>query len=82
MNEIKLSVDDKNLEVVMTVLENLKEGLIEDIQTNGTQTTKHTQYKPKTNVVIKEEDSGTHDRSGKYASASVYKERLKTKRNN
>ncbi len=45
MNEIKLSVDDKNLETVLTILQNLKAGLITDIQTNGKVTkVKHTPY--------------------------------------
>ena len=79
MNEIKLSVDDKNLETVMIILENLKEGLISNIQTNGTKQAKHTQYQPKHNTIIREENSGTNDTSGKY-SADAYRQRLKNKR--
>ena len=78
MNEIKISVEDKNLEVVMTLLENLKDGLISDISTNGVKAKSHpTQYQPKTNTIIREENSGTNDRSGKYANANTYRERLK-----
>jgi len=80
MTKITLSVDDKNLEVVMTLLENLKEGLINDISTNGKKVKNHpTQYQPKTNTIIREENSGTNDSSGKYASASAYRQRLKDK---
>ena len=82
MNEIKLSVDDKNLEVVMNILENLKVGLIAKIETNAK--TSHmrrtTQYQPKTNSIIKEEESGTSDKSGKYINATAYKDRLKRKK--
>lgn len=79
MNEIKLSVDDKNLELVMNILENLKEGLITNIQTNGTKKKKHTQYQPKANTIIREENSGTNDTSGKY-SVDAYKQRLKNRK--
>jgi len=79
MNEIKLSVNDENLETVVTILNNLKDGLIDNLQTNAKVKIRTTQYKPKTNAIIKEEDSGTNDNSGKYASASAYKQRLKRK---
>ena len=77
MNEIKLSVNDENLETVLTILNSLKDGLIDKIETNGKSLkSKSTQYKPKTNTIIKEEDSATNDKSGKY-SVSAYRERLK-----
>ena len=77
MHEIKLAVDDKNLETVVTILKNLKVGLIGNIEINGTKAVQTTQYKPKINTIIKEENSATADRSGKYASAAVYKQKLK-----
>ncbi len=82
MNEIKLSVDDKNLEIVMTILENLKVGLIESIEKNmEVSNARHeTQYQPKTGRIIKEEESGTSDKNGKYANAATYKNRLKRKK--
>ena len=81
MNEIKLSVDDKNIETVLTILNNLKDGLIDDIQTNGkTNKIKTTQYQPKTNSIIREENSGTNDTSGKYVNPSAYKQRLKNRK--
>ena len=80
MNEIKLLVDDKNLEIVSTILKNLKEGLLTTIEINGkSDNVRTTQYKPKTNVIIKEEESGTSDTSGKYINPAAYKQRLKTK---
>jgi len=72
MQEIKLSVNDENIETLLIILNNLKSGLILDIQT--TKTTKKTQYQPK-NGVIYEHESGTKDTNGKY-SAAAYKKRL------
>jgi len=81
MTEIKLAVDDKNVEIVMTILENLKDGLISNISTNGAKTkSRPTQYQPKANTIIREENSGTNDSSGKYASAAAYKQKLQNKR--
>ncbi len=80
MNEIKLSVDDKNLETVVTILENLKSGLLENIEINGRASkTRATQYQPKTNRIIKEQDSGVNDSSGKYVNPAAYRQRLKKK---
>ncbi|MCD6190506.1 MAG: hypothetical protein J7K14_03070 [Sulfurimonas sp.] len=82
MNEIKLSVDEKNLKIVMNILENLKDGLIEKIEANSKTSSmrRSTQYRPKTNTIIKEEESGTSDTSGKYINAAAYKNRLKSKK--
>jgi len=77
MNEIKLSVEDKNIETVLTILENLKEGLITKIESNSPLKKRTPHYKPTVNKIIKEEESGTNDRSGKYSSAAAYKQRLK-----
>lgn len=78
MNEIKIHVDDKNLETMLTVLDNLKTGLISDMQINGkTSSKKTTRYQPKTNTVIREEESGANDTSGKYINPAAYKQRLK-----
>ena len=78
-NEIKLTVDGKNLETVLTILENLKDGLITKIETDSKVQVKTTQYKPKTNTIIREENSGTNDSSGKYANPAAYKQRLKNR---
>lgn len=76
MQEIKLHVEDENLDTVLNILNNLKSGLITQLQINNS--TQHSsQYKPKLNTIIREENSGTSDRSGKYASAKAYKQKLK-----
>jgi len=81
MNEIKLSVNDANLETVLTILQNLKTGLISEIETNSKRVDarRESRYQPKLNTIIKEENSGTADSSGKYSSAAAYKQRLKKK---
>ena len=82
MNEIKISVDDKNLDTVLTIIKNLKDGLLTNIKVNGGEETRKknsSQYKPRTNTIIREEESGTHDTTGKYINPSAYKQRLKNK---
>ena len=63
MQEINLKVEDKNVETLMMILENLKDGLIAEI-TSSTKTSMR--YQHKLNRVIKESESGTADTSGKY----------------
>jgi len=55
MNEIKLSVDDKNLDTVFSILNNLKDGLIANIKTNISvkRKVRTTQYQPKDNRIIR-----------------------------
>ena len=80
MNEIKLSVEDAELQTVLNILENLKSGLIKNIEVNSkSNKVRHTQYQPKTNNIVREEDSGVNDSSGKYANPAAYKQRLKKK---
>ena len=76
MNEIKLTVSDENLDTLLSILNNLKSGLIIDMQTNTKAKVRQTQYQPKSSGVIYEHESGTNDSSGKY-SASAYRKRLK-----
>ncbi len=80
MNEIKISVSDENLETLLSILENLKDGLIVKLETNTKSKIRATQYQPKTNTIIREENSGTNDSNGKYVNASAYKQRLKNKK--
>ena len=67
MNEITISVDDKNLETVLTILNNLKTGLIKKIETNG----------KVSKQIMRDDDFGTKDNSGKYINPAAYKLRLK-----
>lgn len=78
MSEIKLTVDEKNIKIVLSILNNLKSGLISSIKTDSKASIQETQYKPQSKGVIYEHESGENDTKGKY-SASAYKERLKRK---
>ena len=75
MQEIKLQVEEQNFERIMLILESLQEGLISEISTK--KSTKTTQYKPKANTIIKEEESALAHQNGKYLSPAAYKARLK-----
>ena len=72
MSQIILNVKDENISTVLSILENLKEGLIDNIQANTT-TQKRVKYQANNNAIINENQNP----SGKYASKSVYKSRLK-----
>jgi len=61
MQEIKLKVEDENLETLLIILKSLKEGLISEIisSTKGSM-----KYQPKLNRIIKEDESGTAAKRG------------------
>ena len=76
MKEITLHVNDENVETLLNILNNLKEGLIVDM-TSTHSVKAPTKYTPPTNKVILEGDSA----KGKYINASAYKQRLNAKKN-
>lgn len=80
MQEIRLSVKKEHLETVLTILDNLKSGLIDKIERDVEKKSTRVHYKPKMQKVIYEEESGTNDTHGKYASAATYKQRLKNQK--
>lgn len=81
MNTITLSIDDENLETVLTILNNLKTGLIKNIETNTKVSKVRTPpYQPKAKTIMKDDDFGTNDSSGKYINPAAYKQRLKNKK--
>ncbi len=62
----------------MSILNNLKVGLISDIEIDSKKSkARKTHYQPKKNSIIKEEESGTFDTSGKYINPLAYKQRLR-----
>jgi len=71
MNQITLNVKDENLTTVMSILENLKDGLIDTIDTSAVNK-KRVRYQPNNNTIISESQKPT----GKYASKAQYKSRL------
>lgn len=70
MAQIVLNVKDANVEAVMHILDNLKDGLIDDISSNIKK--KHSKYQPR-NQIVKESEKPT----GKYVTPLEYKKRIK-----
>jgi len=76
MKKINIEVADNNLETVLLILQNLKDGLILNIETiKNIKAT--TSYKPKENKVIYENEQMTSKLSGKYVNPTTYRNRLK-----
>lgn len=80
MQEIHFKVQQSDLDTVLTILQNLKSGLIHELKVQGSAVSKTTHYQPVTNRVIKEEESLTNDRSGKYLNPNSYKKKLQQKK--
>lgn len=72
MSKITIDVTNDNLKTVLNILENLKEGLVENIQIDKSAT----KYKPKNNKVIKENEPV----AGKYINSTTFKKRLNKKK--
>lgn len=77
MGKITLEVDNENIDKVLLILENLKDGLVLDIDVNKRVSKYNTQYKPKTNKVIYENEQMTDKVSTKYLDPTSYKKRLR-----
>lgn len=76
MKQIKLNIPDDKVEIVLNILNNLKDGLISSIESDGiTQSLANTKYKPAQNRVIYENERP----QGKYLSANAYKAKLEKK---
>ena len=73
MKKIILNVSEENMQTVMHILTNLKAGLIESINSEALKPVHKASYTPKNRKIIDESEKP----SGKYASAAVYKSRLK-----
>jgi len=71
MSQITLNIKDENIATVLNILENLKDGLIDSIDSK-TVNTKKVRYQPSNKTIISENQKPT----GKYASRDVYKSRL------
>jgi len=85
MTKIVLDVNDENLGSVITVLNSLKEGLIEKMEVETLLDTtakskKFTRYQPKTDRVIYEEEQASLEKMGKYVNPAEFKKKLQQKR--
>jgi len=77
MAKIELEVNEQNLGTLVTILTNLKDGLIENMDVNSSSKVKSTRYQPKVKKVIYEEEQGDLEKSGKYLNPAEFKRRLK-----
>jgi len=73
MKKIVLNVEDKKFQTVMTILENLKEGLIEGIESPKQTKSRQASYQPNSGKIIDENQKP----SGKYSSRADYKAKLR-----
>ncbi|NVJ53325.1 MAG: hypothetical protein HWD90_06500 [Campylobacteraceae bacterium] len=71
MAKITLDIDEKNLKTVMNILDNLKDGLINNISTNR----QYNVAKPISSSIDKK--ANTTPSTSKYLSPDEYKKRLK-----
>ena len=77
MAKIELEVNEQNLGTLVTILTNLKDGLIENMDVNSSSKVKSIRYQPKVKKVIYEEEQGDLEKSGKYLNPAEFKRRLK-----
>lgn len=76
MKEIRLKVNDNDLDTILTILNNLKDGLVSEIDVvNSKRGT--ASYKPKSNRVVLEENPSSTSLNGKYIDPKAFKERLR-----
>ena len=79
MSKIVLDIDDKNIDTVLTILNNLKSGLIKNISTPTNSINSRMQEKKLLKQQLTQEDEfmSSSPSSGKYLSRSAYKNKLK-----
>ena len=78
MSKITLDIDDKNIETVLTILNNLKPGLIKNLSTTSNNINSRIQAKKVLKQQNIEEDEFMSKRPsmGKYLSKTEYKNKL------
>ena len=78
MSKIVLDVEDKNLDTVLLILHNLKQGLVTNINTDKKSINTTIQAKKALkNKVLDHEFMDESPSSGKYLSKSAYKNKLR-----
>ena len=79
MSKIVLDVDDKNIDTVLTILNNLKSGLIKNISTPTNNISSRMQAKKllKQQTIQEDEFMSSSPSTGKYLSKSEYKNKLR-----
>jgi len=76
MSKIVLEIDDKNLPAVLNILENLKEGLIQDLSVSNISTQQNDIKPVKSSLDKIESNSSKQVNSNKYLSKAKYKQKL------
>ena len=79
MSKIVLDIDDKNIDTVLTILNNLKAGLIKNISAPTNSINSRIQEKRLLKEQTKHEDEfmSSSPSSGKYLSKAAYKNKLR-----
>ncbi len=79
MSKIVLDVDDKNIDIVLTILNNLKTGMIKNISAPTNSINSRIQEKKlvKEQQILKDEFMCSSPSTGKYLSRAAYKNKLK-----
>ena len=75
MSTITISVKDKNLKTLMTIIDSLKDDLIDNIEVDNKPIKNKTKYQPKKPKIVMEGEPTQN----KYMNTSVYKQRLSGK---
>ena len=76
MSKISFDVEKENVQLVMTLLENLKEGLVHNLKVDDKQQVKHKRYEAKQNKIVMENEPV----QGKYIDVNAFKNRLRKKK--
>lgn len=79
MSKIILDIDEKNIDTVLTILNNLKSGLIKNISapTNNINSRMQAKKVLKQQNIQEDEFMSSSPSTGKYLSRSAYKNKLK-----
>ena len=79
MSKIVLDVDDKNIDTVLTILNNLKVGLIKNISapTNNINSRIQEKKLAKQQYILEDEFITSTPSTGKYLSRNAYKNKLR-----
>jgi hypothetical protein len=76
LSKIVLDVDSKNLDTVLIILNNLKQGLVKNISIDNKKIPLNLEAKKAQKKVLEDEFMPSKPSGGKYLSKNDYKERL------
>lgn len=75
MKQIKLNVQEDKVEILLSILNNLKSGLINSIEIDENKISSNTKYQPKLKKIYDENEKP----QGKYLSSNAYRAKLEKK---